>query len=396
MTAAPPVFDVPFASRTIAGAGAADLASSELGRLGARRAGVVASRSVAAGNAFARWRDRLRVEHVLFTDVAPHTPRESVVAAADLFRAEACDCVVSFGGGSAVDTAKGAALALAAAIAEPDELDRYVGGRADDGSPRHFAIEVPLPPHVAVPTTLSGAAHTHSAGISDTRRGEKFLHIHPAVGPRVVLLDPLVTLETPTELWTSTGVKALEHAVESLYSSALPPMLEPIRMRAFTILANDLVGSVDGDVPKEELVDRRGRVLAGAGLSVFAWPSGPLGVSHALGHQAGATWHIGHGYSAAIFLPRALEFNAPASADALRRMAGALGGANGDDLAHVRGRLDEIFDALRLPTRLSEVGVASGDEFDHLAEAALRDPIMAGNPRPATKDDLVDLLQAAL
>lgn len=390
----PPAFDVPFASRTLVGSDCANLAGVELARLGVTRAGVVASRSVAASQAFQRWRDRLGGDHILFTDVSPHTPRDAVVSAIRTFRAAGCDGVVSFGGGSSIDTAKGAALGLATGIDDEDELDDYVGERENDGSPRPFRLDVTLPAHVAIPTTLSGAAHTHSAGISDASKGEKVLHIHPSLGPRTVLLDPVVTLETPTDLWTSTGVKALEHAVESLYSRSLPLLLEPIRMRAFTILTTDLVRTV-GTASKQEILKHRARVLAGAGMSVFAWPSGPLGVSHALGHQAGATWHIRHGHSAAIFLPHALAFNAPAAESALCAMALALGARDPDPLAAVLGRLAEISEHLQLPTRLRDVGVESTEAFDRLAKAAIHDPIMAGNPRPITRDDLLELLHAA-
>lgn len=391
-----PAFDVPYPSRTTVGAGAAELAAEELARLGISRAGIVASRSVAASEAFARWRAGLGGDHLLFTDVRAHTPRESVVDAGRTFADGGCDGVVSFGGGSAIDTAKGAALVLSTGIEEASQLDRFVGGRAADGSPLPFALDAAPPPHVAIPTTLSGAAHTHSAGVTDEARGEKFLHINPALGPRSVLLDPLVTRETPTSLWTSTGVKALEHAVESLYSNALPALLQPLRMRAFTILSADLVPSVSGGASPDELAACRARVLAAAGMSVFAWPSGPLGVSHALGHQAGATWHIRHGDSAAIFLPRALEFNAPAADGPLREMAYALGLSTEPALPAILSRLDEVFSSLELPRRLSQIGVGSTESFDHLAEAALRDPIMAGNPRPARKTDLVEILHSAL
>ena len=309
------------------------------------------------------------------------------------FRAASRDGIVSFGGGSSIDTAKGAALGLATGIDDEGELDDYVGEREADGSPRPLRLDVTLPAHVAIPTTLSGAAHTHSAGISDASKGERSCTSTSSLGPRTVLLDPVVTLETPTDLWTST-VKALEHAVESLYSRSLPLLLEPIRMRAFTILTTDLVRTV-GTASKQEILKHRARVLAGAGMSVFAWPSGPLGGEPRA--RPPSRGNLAHP-------PRPFSGDLPPARPGLQRSRGGIGplryGARSrrkgsGSTRRSPGCLAEISEQLQLPTRLRDVGVESTEAFDRLAKAAIHDPIMAGNPRPITRDDLLELLHAA-
>ncbi len=388
---ATPAFDVSFASRTFVGSGVAKLAGKELARLGVRRAGVVTSGSVLASEAFTSWLAAFDPHAAVFSAVKPHTPRETVIEATRLFRANRCDGLVSFGGGSAIDTTKGAVLALAGGIDHIRDFDRFKGEWSGTGTTASFEIQGNVPPHVSIPTTLSGASHTFGAGISDASRGEKLVVRHPSLGPRVVLLDPLVTLHTPDSLWTGTGMKALEHAVEALYSSLLSPFAEPLRVRAFRILTTDLVPSVDRSQP--DVIERRARVMAGATMSVLS-PC-PMGISHALGHQAGAAWGIAHGHTTGIFLPVALAFNAPAAGTAFRTMADALGAGEGDPLEVVFGKLDEMSVALALPRRLRDVGVTDTSLFDEVAAATLRDSIMIGNPRPATKKDVRRLLEAA-
>lgn len=384
-------FDISFASRTFVGAGVAGFARDELARLGVRRAGVVTSRSVLASEVFKSWLAGFGPNAPVFSAIKPHTPRETVIEAARFFRGHHCDGFVSFGGGSAIDATKGVALTLSCGIEDVRDFDRFKGEWSKTGGSTSFEIEGDVPLHVSIPTTLSGASHTFGAGISDASRGAKFVHRHPALGPRVVLLDPLVTLDTPDALWTGTGMKALEHAVEALYSSALAPFAEPLRARAFRILAADLVPSVDRSQP--DVVERRARVLASAGMSVLS-PC-PLGISHALGHQAGAAWSIAHGHTTGIFLPVALAFNAPAAGTALRTMADALGAGGRDPLEAVLAKLEAMIDALALPRRLRDVGVTDSSRFDEVAEATLRDSIMMGNPREATKEDARRLLETA-
>jgi len=387
-------FDIAFASRTVTGTGCSHRASDQLRRVGAQRVGVVANRSLREGSqAFQHWLETLGSDVPVFCNVQAHTPRKSVLEAIRFFRERRCDSLVSFGSGSAIDTAKGVALGIAAGIESAGDFEKYVNRVTPDGGITELTLDHQILPHIAIPTTLSGAAHSHSVGISDPHRGEKHLHIHPGLGPQCVFLDPLVTLDTPRSLWAGTGMKALEHAVEGLYSRVLPPFAEPMRMHAFQVLTRDLVLSLETD--SAECLVRRTRVLAAGGLAVLGWPSVAVGLSHALGHQAGAAWHIEHGASTAIFLPRALEFNAPAAGHALEQMARSLGRSKTNSLECVLEKLREMTSALGLPHRLRDAGVATPEGFERVAEAAFHDPIMAGNPRAVTRHDLEEILRRA-
>lgn len=384
-------FDMPFAARVFVGAGVAGLAASELERAGVTRPGVVTTRSVAATDMFQQWLAGLPSAPPVFSATRPHTPRETVIAAANYFREYGCDGFVSFGGGSAIDTAKGITLALAGKVEQPSDFDRFKGEWGKTGSFTAFTIDGRMVPHVAIPTTLSGGAHTFGAGITDAARGEKFVHRHPGLGIRAVLLDPLVTLATPDSLWTGTGMKALDHAVEGLYSSVLPPFAEPLRARAFRILMSDLVDSIDRSRP--DLIERRARVLAASGMSTVS--TFPLGISHALGHQAGAAWGVAHAHTTPIFLPVAVEFNAPAAPAAMRAMAAEIGLQGDDAGALVAERIRAMVKAVGLPGRLRDAGVKDQSLFEEVAAATLRDSIMFGNPREATVAEVVGLLQRA-
>lgn len=386
-------FDVAFASRTVTGRGCASRTAEELRRAGAQRVGVVVNRSLRASPMFERLLSTLGSDAVVFSDVRPHTPRATVLQALRIFRRRGCDAIVSIGGGSAIDTAKGVVLGLAGDVDDVAGFDAYVSGPFTDGLEADFSLPRETILHVSVPTTLSGAAHSHSVGISDERSGEKRLHVHPALGPRCVLLDPLVTRETPPGLWAATGMKALEHVVEGLYSRGLPPFAAPMRLHALGILARDLGRSLDS--ASEDGLAARGHVLVAGGLAVLGWPSVAVGLSHALGHQAGAAWHIEHGFSTTIFLPHVLEFNASAAGAALEQMAAAVGGASGNPLDVVLSQLEEMRMSLGLPRRLRDVGVEATAEFGRVARAAVADPIMGGNPRAVTVADVEAILRAA-
>src|SRR6185369_12089078 len=211
--------------RVIFGAGSVARLGDAVDRLGAARAVVVTGRTLGASPLLARVTGALggRCADV-FTRARQHVPSDSVddlVAALDDVRA---DCLVSFGGGSPIDAAKAAVhrqLAVSAAGARP-------------------AL-----PHVAIPTTLSAGEFTAVAGITDGGSRVKHAVADPRLAPRVVLLDPELTVETPAWLWAASGMRAVDHAVETLYSTYQHPVSTSQATEALRMLAAHLESSID-------------------------------------------------------------------------------------------------------------------------------------------------------
>lgn len=352
-------FVFPPADRVLSGPDCARHLLESLGRVGAGRALVVTGPTIAERTNLLWY-----VEHLLgplhagsYTGVRAHTPADTVAEAADLARTAAADALVSLGGGSAIDTAKAVAHELAART---------------DGPPL---------PHIALPTTLSAAAFTHVAGVTDPERRIKRIIADLWLTPREVLLDPRLTLLTPPALWLSTGIKALDHALESLLNERHHPVTDALALEA----ARTLWAVLPACAADPAAVAPRGRAQVAAWMSLFSAGTVRGGLSHALGHQLGA-YGVPHGITSCITLAPVLRFIALHTGTRQWQIARTLnlGAPLADAVA-------ALVDRLGLPSRLRETSVAR-DDLPAIAAAALPEA-QAVSPRPiADADELLRLL----
>ncbi|HYL08127.1 MAG TPA: iron-containing alcohol dehydrogenase [Candidatus Udaeobacter sp.] len=246
----------------------------ELKRLGVERVAVITTRSLAGSV------DRLNIQHVACVVIGQHAPAAAVDAAEKAARDANANGVVSFGGGSPIDAAKIVALRL--------------GGL----------------PHVAVPTTLSVAELAAGAGFTN-ESGDKAGMRDPRLMPEAVIYDAELTLSTPMDLWLSTGIRALDHAVEGFLAEGEHPFndvmaLEAIR-RLFDSLPRAKASPDDVDVRTENQL---------AAWFSFTLP-GPSagGLSHTMGKQIGARHGIPHGVTSCLLLPHVMRYLAPRMPD---------------------------------------------------------------------------------
>lgn len=242
---------------------------------------------------------------------------------------------------------------------------------------------------IAVPTTLSAAEFTPFAGVTDTARKAKEGYAHPALAPRAVVLDPQMTLETPARLWASTGIKAVDHAVEQLCAPVRSPFADALAEAGLARLAAGLPAShARPDDLEARLECQLGMWLAMAGASAGRG----LGVSHAIGHTLGGTYGVPHGITSCVILPAVLRWNLPVSGERQALVAERLGAPQ----SAAADALDGLVRSLELPARLREVGV-SRDDFPAIAEHTLHDRGVRSNPRPVTgASDLIEILDLAL
>jgi alcohol dehydrogenase class IV len=359
---------------------------NELDRRSADRALVVASPSL-----WGHQDVRDDVEEALatrlagtFTDTVPHVPRQTVVDCRDAIVNVGADVVVTLGGGTPIDTVKMALLVLAAGHSDFDALTIVT-----DADGRRVIPEVPDPPlrQVVVPTTLSGAEFSDLGGCVDPATAVKQLFSAPLIGSATVIYDPALARHTPQWLWLSTGVRALDHAIESLCSTAPNAFTDATAVGAIALLARSLpITEKNPDDLEARSESQQGVWLACAGLNRVPW-----GASHGIGHQLGAVAGVPHGYCSCVMLPHVLRDHRSITADRQRRVAEALG-APDDDPADT---LTSLVAQLGLPGRLRDVGVTP-DQLPLIAERSLPNMFVRQNPRPLrTVADVLELLERA-
>ncbi len=323
-----------------------------------------------------------------WTKMGAHTPREDVVGAANAAREARADLILTLGGGSVTDGAKMVELCLANDVTSPDQLDAFAGRSRKEGSGDPEPIKAPTVRGVTIPTTLSAGEFSGIAGCTDTARHVKQAYRHPNFIPRAVILDPAVTVHTPEWLFLSTGIRALDHAIEGFCSTAGGPYSDAACLHALRLLGRGLP-RVKAD-PSD--LDARLDCQTGAWLSMVGVGAGvPMGASHGIGHVLGGTADVPHGYTSCVMMPHVLKYNEPVSADRQAQVSEALG-HRGEPASDV---VRTLIAALGLPGRLRDVEVKQ-EQFDLIARESMHDFWIPTNPRPIERWETVrELLEQA-
>jgi alcohol dehydrogenase class IV len=376
-------FDFLPQDRVIYGSDSIGQLQGEVRRLGARKALIITTPEIAATKVLERSRQVLGgLCAGTFTGVIPHVPRTMVIDAAMAARKAGADLLVTLGGGSCTDTGRATALAIAENIRNPADFDKHRADLLSGGSLPSITGKVP--PQIAVPTTLSAAEYDAVAGITDTARKTKELYIDVQLVPKVVILDPDLTLTVPPRIWLSTGIKAIDHCVESMYSTNHHPFTDGLTYQALGMLFYGL--PLSKKHPEDTAI--RGQLLIASWLSMFGIGNVNLGLSHGIAHQLGARCNVPHGITSCVMLPAVMEFNRAATADRQALVAKAAGvdiaGMSSEEAAtRASEAVLGLIRALDLPYRLRDVGVRRED-FAALADDTLKDPIVKTNPTPVT------------
>jgi maleylacetate reductase len=322
----------------------------------------------------------------VFSGVSAHSPREGVIAGAAEARRLEADLLVALGGGSAIDATKVMQICLWAGLTKPEELDPYRAGHGPDRvRVADLAAGVRM---VAVPTTLSAAEFTPFAGVTDTGRHAKEGFGHPLLAPRAVILDPAMTLATPPQLFFSTGLKAVDHAVEQLCNPQRAPYADALADDGLRRLARGLAATrTDPDD-----LDARQECQFGMWLAISGIGSGRgMGASHAIGHTLGGSYGVPHGITSCVMLWAVLKWNEGVGADR-QAVVSELMGAKGVPASQA---VKQLAEGLGLPTDLASVGIRP-EQFQAIAEHTMHDAGIRSNPRPITgPQDIMEILEIA-
>jgi len=320
----------------------------------------------------------------VFSQISAHSPREGVIAGAAAARLAQADLLVAFGGGSVIDATKVMQLALWAGIERPEDLGAY---RLGPGRAELSKVTVGTR-MIAVPTTLSAAEFTAFAGITDTAEHAKQRYGHPLFVPRAVVLDPAVTLATPSRLWFSTGMKAVDHAVEQLCNPVRSPFADALAEAGLKQLSHGMRASHQSLTD----LDARMECQIGMWLAMAGASSGHgVGASHAIGHTLGGTYGIPHGITSCVALPAVLRWNASVNPERQKLVTQLLGQSN----SSAADAVIALAHGLGLPTDLAAIGIRP-DQFLAIAEHTMHDNGVRLNPRPIKgPEDIVAILELA-
>lgn len=323
----------------------------------------------------------------IFDECVAHSPTENVLRAARAVHLANPDLIVTIGGGTPIDTVKIVLLCLAENVTTREELIEYRIRVLADGT-RHIP-RTARPPlrQIAVPTTLSAAEFTNLGACSDLTRQVKDLFTAPEIGAQVVILDPALTRHTPAWLWLSTGMRAVDHAVESICSRTHQPFPDSTCLQGLKMLSASLRRTkLDPSDLEARLQCQLGAWLASTGLTRV-----DLGASHGIGHQLGAVCDVPHGYTSCVLLPNVLQYNQSVNADRQALVSESLGQPS----RPAADLITALVKDLGMPSTLREVGVQRQD-FDAIARGSMENLFVRGNPRPiSTPEDLKEILEMA-
>ena len=300
-----------------------------------------------------------------------HVPDFQVAEALAMACEHQVDAVIGLGGGSPIGLAKAVSQAL-------EEKRTGRSARAT------FPTDQPLIPIVAIPTTYAGSEMTAVYGITHHTGGSsrKITVSDPKITPKLVVYDTRLTLDLPPEMTASSGINALAHCVEAVYSITCHPLSTAAALSG----AQHIARALPRCYAAGDDLEARTEMLLGSHLAAAALSNVAMGFHHGLCHALGGTAGVPHGIANAIVLPHAMRFNSDATAPQLARIAEAIGlavgdrGAEGAAAAAVQ-HIDQLIAHMNLPQRLRDVGVNQA-ALPHLAEAALQSRAVQSNPKP--------------
>lgn len=372
-------------TRVVFGAGSASEVAVELTGLGRSRALLVTDPVLAKTDVVARIQKALgKACAGVFSDVPPDSGVHAVDAGARFGRGCGADAIVSVGGGSVIDTAKGIAILLT----EGGSLMDYQGFQV---------LSRRQTPHVAVPTTAgTGSEITYVAVIKDHDNHRKLLFADHHIIPDVAILDPALTVGLPPRLTAATGLDAFSHGLEAVTSAQRQPIADALGLHAMRLVHRFLPRAVRDGAD----LAARGQMLAAATLGGAAFSNAQVGMVHAIAHVVGGRHGVHHGAANAVLMPHVMRHNNPAVADRHRAVAEAMGldvRALGDVDAG-RAAADAVASfakSVGLPGSLAELGVPESD-LAACAEAAMSDGSIVYNAVPVTDPvEVLAVLRAA-
>ncbi len=320
----------------------------------------------------------------VYDKIPPDPDLEAVDAATAVARELKADCIVSVGGGSVIDTAKGVCVCLKG------------GGNANDYL-NFLVLTEPQTPHIAVPTTSgTGSEVTNVAVLTSHKAGRKLFIVDVKITPNAAILDPIFTVGLPKAMTVSTAMDAMTHAIEAMTSTMSNKICDGMALQAIRMIDENLpIVAADGKNEKARLNLQLAATMAG-----WAFTVAQVGLAHGMAHTVGALHHVPHGAACGIVLPKVMRYNIETSADKLAQVAHALNVNTANMTEREAGlaaadAVEALMAKVGHPMRLRDVGVPE-ESIPVCAFHAIADTAVIFNGRPVNDpNDIIKLYQEA-
>ncbi len=325
------------------------------------------------------------IDYVIFDEVKPNPTEQNMEDGLTQLKAQACDLVISFGGGSAHDCAKGIALVASN------------GGHIRDYSNGVHTAAKPQLPLITVNTTAGTASEmTVFAIVTNEKDETKYPVVDKHLLPIIAVNDSELMVAMPAFLTAATGMDALTHAVEAYVSTAATPVTDAVAIKAIELIARHLDTAVlDGTNLEARDAMQYAEYLAG-----MAFSNASLGYVHAMAHQLGGVYDLAHGLCNAILLPEVSRFNAQVKSARFADIAKAMGvntyNLSVEDAANAGiNAIEALSQRIGTAQKLSDLGVEQ-HRLAFMANNALKDACSLTNPRQATTEEIVNLYRKVM
>lgn len=385
------IFTMQAQERVVFGEPAGEALTTEIKQRGARRVFVTSTRSLAklSDGPLQVIEKALGSLHVgTFSAISSHSPREDVIAGAAAARAAGADIIVAVGGGSVVDATKAMLMCLWHGVDSPAGMEPYRSGRDDGRIPTPMAPPPDGSRMIAIPTTLSAAEFTPNAGITNSETHFKQSFSHRLFVPMTVILDPEMTRATPEWLLVSTGIRSVDHAVESYCSPTANPATEPLSLQGLRLLHRALPAIVERPDDLAARLDAQSGMWQAIAASIAGAGSG---ASHGIGYVLGSGYGVPHGHTSCVMLPAVLRWNASFNGDRQKALSAAMGAPErsaGDLVAELVQRIGQ-------PGNLRALGIKR-ESLPDIAERAMTYAPVRRNPKKINGPaDVMEILEIA-
>lgn len=379
----------------VSGLGCRNQVAQELDKLGYKRVLIISSPTLRRKTSFITELEQNLGQRLvgIYDGVKPNAPESVIRNASDFARDLSPDAILSIGGGAVHDTAKGVAVMCPSGRSIIDFVSRF----EPPDTFHRVDIDVDPLPVLTMPSTFSAADVVGGGAVTDEENGEKLIFVHPKLTPVCVFLDGEIVASTPRKILSESGMNAVHHCLEAIYSKGHQPITDALALEALRRLV-DTLPRLAPSIAAPDQNDFQ-RALEATSMSGLTYANSWLGIGHSVCHSLGGRYGLSHGAANSVMVRHSIRFNLSHAADRLELATQALGvsfpqAQKALAARHMISVVDWLSEILETPRTLREIGLPEG-QFEQIAKDVMVDPQTYWNPRPASEKEVVAMLQDA-